>query len=140
MQWAPLPTLTDQQVYQSWFINILTKCYISKEAILSVILLVGCSQTPEPTVAPQLDWVNKNELTFNQTVPGSYIVTAPGDGVSAIRRVFAPYGILLVNLLGNEQFEMRLDRDPGLDALKSLSERTGGAIKAIQPNFVYHTN
>jgi hypothetical protein len=76
-------------------------------------------------------------VTFGKTVPGSYIVKAPGDGAAAIRRVFAQYGVVLVNPLGNEQFEIRLERDPGLEALKGLVSGSGGAVNAVQPNFVY---
>ncbi len=108
-------------------------------ALLTLTTTVACSQAtaPKPSVAVAPTVVKKAPATFGQTVPGSYIVTATGDGAAAIRRVFAQYGVVLVNALGNEQFEMRLERDPGLDALKSLAEGSNGAVTAIQPNFVY---
>ena len=100
---------------------------------------VACSQAtaPKPSVAAAPAIVIKPPVTSGQTVPGSYIVKAPGDGAAAIRRVFAQYGVLLVNPLGNEQFEIRLERDPGLEALKGLASGSGGAVTAVQPNFVY---
>ena len=77
---------------------------------------------------------------FNQIVPGSYIVKASGDGDAVLRRVFAQYGVVLLRPLGNGQFELRLERDPGIDKLKSVAAGSGGAVTAVQPNFVYHTN
>lgn len=100
---------------------------------------VACSQAPapKPSVATTPTVIEKPSVTFGKTVPGSYIVKAPGDGAAAIRRVFAQYGVVLVNPLGNEQFEIRLERDPGLEALKGLVSGSGGAVNAVQPNFVY---
>lgn len=77
---------------------------------------------------------------FNQTVPGSYIVKVSGDGELVIRRIFAKYGVALVRPLGNEQFEMQLKLDPGLDTLKSMAAGSDGAVMAVQPNFVYHSD
>ena len=103
-------------------------------ALLVLATTVGCSQAATPLVE------KKEPAMFNQTVPGSYIVKATGDGAAAIRRVFAHYGVALVLPLGNEQFELRLHRDPGLDALKSLAVDSDGAVTAVQPNFVYRSN
>lgn len=94
----------------------------------------ACSQAPAPHVT------SKEPMAFNQPVSGSYIVNAAGDGNEVIRRVFAKYGVTLVRSLGNKQFELRLQRDPGLDVLKSVAADSGGEITAIQPNFAYHTN
>jgi hypothetical protein len=95
---------------------------------------VGCSQAATPAVE------KKEPAMFNQTVSGSYIVKASGDGEQVIRRIFAQYGVTLVRPLGNEQFELRLQRDPGLSAIKGLAAGSDGAVTAIQPNFVYHAN
>lgn len=119
-----------------------TKSLISVAALLALTTTVACSQAATPTVAtataPTMD--KKGSAMLNQTVPGSYIVKASGDGATAIRRVFAQYGVVLVSPLGNEQYELRLERDPGLDALKSLAAGSGGAVTAVQPNFVYHAD
>lgn len=101
--------------------------------LFSVTMSVACSQVPAVPA------VSKQTIMLNQTVPGSYIVNAPGDGESVIRRVFVEYDVLIVRSLGNEQFELRLNRDPGLEALKSTVSKSDGAVTAIQPNFVYHT-
>ena len=107
--------------------------------LLTLTTTVACSQAtaPKPSVAAAPAVVIKPPATSAQTVPGSYIVNATGDGAAAIRRVFAQYGIVLVNSIGNEQFELRLEHDPGLDALKSLVSGSGGAVTAVQPNFIY---
>lgn len=94
----------------------------------------GCSQAATPHVEK-----NASAL-LNQTVSGSYIVKATGNGEQAIRRVFAQYGIVSVLPLGNDQFELRLNSDPGLDTLKSTAADSNGAVTAVQPNFVYHSN
>ena len=111
-----------------------TKFLLSMAALLTLTTAGACSQTTTPSA------VNKKPATFNQTVPGSYIVKATGDGATTIRRVFAQYGVMLVLPLGNEQFELRLHGDPGLDALKNLAARSDGAVITIQPNFVYHSD
>lgn len=117
-----------------------TKYLFGVAVLLVLATTVACSQTVTPSVASTQTVVNKEPARFNQTVPGSYIVKASGDGTAAIRRVFAQYGVVLVNPLGNDQFELRLQRDPGLDALKSLAAGSGGAVTAVQPNFVYHAD
>lgn len=76
---------------------------------------------------------------LNQTVP-SYIAKIKGDGDSVIRRVFAQFGIVFVRSLGNDYFELRLERDPGLESLKVIVEASEGSVISIQPNFVYGNN
>lgn len=111
-----------------------TKFLVSTAILLILTTMGACSQAPTPSMA------SKEPTTLKQTEPGSYIVNASGDGDETIRRVFAKYGVELVRPLGNKQFELRLQRDPGLDALKSVAADSGGQVTAVQPNFVYHTN
>jgi hypothetical protein len=102
-------------------------------AILVFASLVACSQASVPALA-------KDERPMmSHVVAGSYIVKAPGDGEQAIRSVFKEYGVELVRALGNEQYELRLSRDPGMDVLNKLVTGSDGKVKAIQPNFVYHS-
>lgn len=77
---------------------------------------------------------------LNQTLPASYLAKVSGDGDAVIRRVFAQYNVVLVRALGNEQYELRLERDPGIDVLNRIVEGSKGAVTAIQPNFVYQIN
>ena len=115
------------------------KLPISIAGVLALMMMsAACSQVPMPSQTPSVE--KKEPAMLNQTVPGSYIVTASGDGDAVIKRVFAQYGVVLVIPLGNEQFELRLHGDPGLDALKSLAARSDGAVITIQPNFAYHSN
>jgi hypothetical protein len=103
-------------------------------ALLVLTTTVACSQAATPSLEKM------EPAMLNQTVSGSYIVKASGDGEQVIRRVFAQYGVVLVRPLGNEQFELRLNRDPGLDTLKSMAAGSDGAVTAVQPNFVYHSD
>lgn len=113
---------------------------IGVAAMPALTAMVACSQAATPMMDPAPAVETRGSAMFDQTaVSGSYIVKAPGDGNTAIRHVFAQYGVALVRSLGNEQFELRLERDPGLDALKSLVTGSGGAVTAIQPNFVYRS-
>ncbi len=70
------------------------------------------------------------------TVPGSYILRAAGE--AEIRSVYAQYRIAQLHALGDGQFEVRLARDPGLDAMRKLAAGSHGAVTAVQPNFIYH--
>lgn len=118
-----------------------TKFLASMAALLALTTTVACSRATTSTAPPaKLMVADKESARFNQTVPGSYIIKASGDGAAVIRRVFAQYGVVLVNPLGNSQFELHLQRDPGLDALKKLAASSGGVVTAVQPNFVYHAD
>lgn len=107
---------------------------IRMAALLTLTTTVGCSQAATPSLE------KKEPAMLNQTVSGSYIVKASGDGEQIIQRVFAQYGVALVRPLGNEQFEMQLKLDPGLNTLKSMAAGSDGAVTAVQPNFVYHSD
>jgi len=109
--------------------------FISGVALmLALAMSAACSQMPAPSVA------GNERLPMNNTVPGSYIVNAPADGEQVIRRVFTGYGVVLVRPLGHGQYELRLQRDPGLDALKSAASGSDGAVTEVQPDYVYHPN
>lgn len=132
MQWEHFPTLINQQEFRWWFNNMRITFAFSMTALFILTMSTACSQVPVPSV-------EKKPTMLNQIVQSSYIVKAQGDGEQVIRHVFAEYGVVLVLSLGNGQFELRLNRDPGLDALKSKASRSDGAVTAVQPNFVYHT-
>lgn len=106
-------------------------------AALLALAAAACSQAAAPSAPPPPAAPASAAGGQQQTLPGSYIVQAPGNGEQAIRRVFGEYGITLVRPLGNEQFEVRLSRDPGLDALQRQVAGSRGAVTAVQPNFIY---
>lgn len=108
------------------------KFIICISALLAVTMSAACSQVPAPSHALP-------SAIDNKIVSGSYIVNAAADGELVIRRVFAEYGVALLRSLGNGQFELRLNQDPGLEVAKNKVAGTNGAISAIQPNFVYHS-
>jgi len=106
-------------------------------AALLMLAAAACSQSAAPPVAvkPQPRMLQPRPLP--NTAPGSYIVKAPADGDKSIRRLFSEYGVTLVRPLGNEQFEVRLSQDPGLEALQRLAAGSRGAVTAVQPNYIY---
>lgn len=111
------------------------KKYLVGVAVLFTLIMTdGCSQTSTAPV------IQKPSAGFHRSSSSSYVVKAPKDGDKAIRRIFSEYRVLFVQALGNEQFEVRLERDPGVDVLKGLAASSNGAVTAVQPNFVYHSN
>jgi hypothetical protein len=110
------------------------KLLVSMAALLSFTTTLACTQAATPSL-------EKHEpAMLDRTVAGSYIVKVSGDGELVIRRIFAKYGVALVRSLGNEQFEMQLKLDPGIDTIKSMAAGSDGAVTAVQPNFIYHSN
>lgn len=77
---------------------------------------------------------------MNQSAAGWYIVQVSGDAEQKIQQVFAEYGVHSVHAIGNDSYDFRLNRDPGIEVLKNKVENSGGMIKSIQPNFIYHIN
>lgn len=80
---------------------------------------------------------DKPAAGLNQSQYSGYIVTALNEGEPAIQHVYAKFGIVKVQLIGNDQYELHLQSDPGLAEMESLATRSNGAIKAIQPNYIY---
>ncbi len=74
---------------------------------------------------------------LNQSQYSGYIVTALNEGEPAIRRTYAKFGIVTIKPIGNGQYELRVQSDPGLTELESLATRSNDAIQAIQPNYIY---
>jgi hypothetical protein len=102
--------------------------------VLSLAGGQACSETPRlkgptaGTLAP-----------LPTTVPGQYIVTlAPGGDANVLTALYGRFGIKDIRDLGNNAFLMVLGDDPGLASLQELA-RHETRIKAIQPNFIYHS-
>lgn len=73
-------------------------------------------------------------------IPGEYLVTVQKGGDQAlIRQLFAQYSIREVRSLGDSLFLLRVDEDPGPEAIKRKGEECA-QIASVQPNFVYRIN
>lgn len=109
-----------------------TKLLISFGMLMTLMTAPACSQISEPAT-------RKAPVAFGQqTVHGSYIVQT-SEGEEAIRRTFAKFDIAHIRQLTDNQFEIQLNVDPGLEELKRLVADSKGALTAIQPNYVYRT-
>jgi hypothetical protein len=70
-------------------------------------------------------------------VPGEYLVSVQKGGDEAlIRRIFAPYSVRDVQPVSDDLFLLKVDQDPGPDAIKRKGEESD-QIRSVQPNFVY---
>lgn len=68
---------------------------------------------------------------------GEYIVTVqPGAGEALLRELYGAYGIREITGLGENRFLIKLNNDPGLDAIQHKGSESG-KVKAAQPNFIY---
>ncbi|NOT99635.1 MAG: hypothetical protein HOO97_11160 [Sideroxydans sp.] len=103
-------------------------------AILS-LTAIGCTRPHSEKIALN----DKPATTLNQPQYNGYIVTSDNKGEPAIRRTYSEFGIVAVRLIGNNQYELQLQNDPGLAELEKLATHSSGQIKAIQPNFIYKT-
>lgn len=117
--------------------NSITPGFLVRMTLLPALATVACSQAATPAPVPPAGMNAAGQ--FNRTVPGSYIVNAP-QGEPAIRRLFDRYGVAIVRPLGNDQFEIQLKLDPGLDSLKGAADGSKGAVKSVQPNLIYRAN
>lgn len=75
---------------------------------------------------------------FKPAQLAGYIVTAKDE--AAVRRVYAKLGVAVLRSLGNGQFELQLQSDPGLAEVNNLASHSNGAITAVQPNYTYQAN
>jgi len=76
------------------------------------------------------------------TVHGEYLVTVEGNaGANDVLRIFSDFSILSVTALDNTPgvFLLKLRDDPGLEKLQNAAQKAG-AVKALQPNFIYRSN
>lgn len=94
---------------------------------------VACTRPHTETIALN----DKPANTINQAQYSGYIVTSLSEGEPAIRRAYAKFGIVGIKPIGNGQYELNLQNDPGLPEMESLANQSNGTIKAIQPNYIY---
>jgi len=104
--------------------------------LLLPLLIVACGNGKSPDVQPTLRPASPPAV--DNRVPGEYLVqlrdASADDGV--IRRALQDFGILQMEPLGKGLWQVRLERDPGPDALERLVAENA-AIVHIQPNYRY---
>ncbi len=59
-----------------------------------------------------------------------------GGDEALIRQLYAPYSVQEVRSLGGDLFLVRLDRDPGPEAVRRKGLESD-RVRDVQPNFVY---
>lgn len=107
--------------------------FITPLLVILSLTAIGCTRPHSEKLALN----DKPSTTLNQPQYNGYIVTLNNEGEPAIRRAYSEFGIITVRLIGNNQYELQLQNDPGLPELEKLATHSSGEIKAIQPNFIY---
>lgn len=103
-------------------------------ALLAAAGGATCVGSSETGVEKKVEAVNARDP---HRVAGEYIVTVrPGGSNAEVRRVFGQYGIKSVKDLGKGRFLVKVDRDPGPQAMEATSARAG-SIHRAQPNYKY---
>ena len=73
-------------------------------------------------------------------VAGEYVITVHAGGDAALlRQLYGEYGVRELTDLGMNLFLIRLNRDPGLDEIRSKGLESG-KVKDVQPNFAYRSD
>lgn len=103
-------------------------------ALLAVAGGATCVGSSETAMEKKVDAVESRDA---HRAAGEYIVTVrPGGAGAQVRRVFGQYGIKSVKDLGKGRFLVKVDRDPGPQAMEAISARAG-SIHRVQPNYKY---
>ncbi|MGB8516679.1 MAG: hypothetical protein WCD45_02205 [Gallionella sp.] len=109
-------------------------------AILLPLVTVACHATPamDLTAAHPAPHTNLPQPDLRR---GGYLITTTANAdESNIRKRYADYGVLVLRALGNHQYELRLQNDPGLEIMLHTAAQSNGEITAIQPNYSYPLN
>lgn len=112
--------------------NMNTK-FISLIALILPLSTIACTRPHTETIALN----DKPANTLNLSQSSGYIVTSLNEGEPAIRRAYTKFGIIAIKLIGNGQYELHLQNDPGLPEMENLAIHSSGEIKTIQPNYIY---
>ncbi len=104
--------------------------------LLLPLLIVACGNGNSPDVQPVLR--PASPAATENRVPGEYLVQLRDASADegTIRRVFKEFGILQMEPLGKGLWQVRLERDPGPEALERVAAGNA-AIVHIQPNYRY---
>ncbi|MDD4979423.1 MAG: hypothetical protein PHI29_12410 [Gallionella sp.] len=104
-------------------------------AILLPLTTMACSQPPTQKAMPVATVTAQTAPVFMGAAQQGYIVTAKDE--ASIRSTFAKQGVTMLRSIGNGQFEMHLQQDPGLSVVSEIASRSGGNISAVQANQRY---
>jgi hypothetical protein len=87
-----------------------------------------------PIVASTSGWSDQSRVT------GEYLITV-NEGVNpeVISDLYAQFGVKEIRKLGENFYQINIERDPGPEYIDKVSKKSK-AIKATQPNFIYHAN
>jgi hypothetical protein len=106
-------------------------------AITLPLTTVACTQNSTPKETKVVA-ENTHAGMFKTNQNQGYIVTAQDE--ASVQRVYGALGISLLRALGNQQFEMHLQNDAGIQNVTDLALHSNGAITAVQPNYSYQAN
>lgn len=102
--------------------------------VMALVSFVGaCAQTRAEGEARLPSNTQENR------VPGEYLVgLAAGSDPTEARKLFAAYGVAEWRHVRKDTYLVRLQNDPGPDALARLAEGTA-AVRYVEPNRIYTT-
>ncbi len=107
-------------------------------SLLAGVWLIACTDGTELARNP-VTVINNTPATQQQRVQGEYIISLrKGGDEKHLRALYKKYGIQKVTPMGRGRYLIRIQRDPGLERLKKETIDSE-FIKAVQPNFRYHT-
>ena len=102
-------------------------------AAVSAVLVSCSSDVKEGSPSP----LRLGTTAGSDQVAGEYVITVHAGGDAAFLRQL--YGVRELTDLGMNLFLIRLNRDPGLDEIKSKGLESG-KVKDVQPNFAYRSD
>jgi len=103
--------------------------------LLLPLSTLACTQPHAEPTAPIVMAADQPVRSFVGAAQQGYIVTAKDE--ASVRRIFAQQGVTVLRSLGNGQFELHLQNDPGLSVVTEMASRSGGIISAVQTNQSY---
>lgn len=111
-------------------------CNSIKQILVPFIAILPLATTacarPHHTTLPG----NTPAIIKHPQSSSGYIVTAETSEMM-VRQVYEKYAVTAIRPIGPGLFELHLKNDPGLAELENLAIHSGGAIKSIQPNYIY---
>ena len=105
--------------------------------LLTVVCVVGsaCAQ-----VRPVPGATEQGTAPGGARATGQYLVTlASGSDSGVVRELLGKFHVRDVKELGNSVFLVDIVDDPGPAAIEDAL-RKDARVKAVQPNYLYHTN